>query len=104
MVHVVFELDLDDETVESLQELRWRRRDVLKEQLAKISQTLDDLEAQGVIRKDERTSYAPQVKQAIESKLATLEWRIKDAKTIYNDELELYFELMRSVSADKSQP
>ena len=68
--------------------------EALNKQLSEIDSTLDFLELQGALTKDERITYRYAVQFEISEKIKLVESRVKDNKTVYSDELELYLELL----------
>lgn len=96
MARIVFAVDLDHTTMESLQELRIRRRQVIVSQLEEMDETLRSLEAMGALTPDEKSAYEPTVRADLELKLSLLDERIADSSVFYEDELEFYLDLLRS--------
>lgn len=94
MASVVFDVNLDDELLENIGSLRALRLEALNKQLSEIDSTLDFLELQGALTKDERITYRYAVQFEISEKIKLVESRVKDNKTVYSDELELYLELL----------
>ena len=94
MASVVFDVNLDDELLENIGSLRALRLEAFNKQLSEIDSTLDFLELQGALTKDERITYRHAVQFEISEKIKLVESRVKDNKTVYSDELELYLELL----------
>ncbi|MFW7378120.1 MAG: hypothetical protein ACOH5I_04885 [Oligoflexus sp.] len=95
MAQVVFAVDLDEETIQNLQELRWRRRLVLLAQINEMEGTLQSLEQMGALTGEEKLAYEPQVRGELEAKLQQIESRLADSSVFYDDEIEFYLELIR---------
>ena len=94
MASVVFDVNLDDDLLENMGSFRALRLEALNKQLSEIDSTLDFLELQGALTKDERITYRYAVQFEISEKIKLVESRVKDNKTVYSDELELYLELL----------
>ncbi len=94
MASVVFDVNLDNELLENIGSLRALRLEALNKQLTEIDSTLDFLELQGALSKEERVTYRHAVQFEIAEKIKLVESRVRDNETVYSDELELYLELL----------
>ena len=94
MASVVFDVNLDNELLENIGSLRALRLEALNKQLTEIDSTLDFLELQGALSKEERVTYRYAVQYEIAEKIKMVESRVRDNETVYSDELELYLELL----------
>ncbi len=94
MASVVFDVNLDNELLENIGSLRALRLEALNRQLTEIDSTLDFLELQGALSKEERVTYRYAVQFEIAEKIKMVESRVRDNETVYSDELELYLELL----------
>ncbi len=97
MAVLVFECPLDDQTLESLRELREIRLEVLRQQALDIDATMNRLQTQGALSEDERPLYREAIIEDINAKVVVLEDRMQmGEETVYYDEIELYIDLLSS--------
>lgn len=96
MAQVVFGMEMDSTTVECLSELRLRKRGVILSQLEDIEPTLNQLIATGALREEEKSAYAPRLRDKLLKRLELLEHRMKDPDTFYEDELSYYLSLLEA--------
>ncbi|MBC7661684.1 MAG: hypothetical protein H7249_18460 [Chitinophagaceae bacterium] len=94
MATVVFECPLDDETLQTIRELRELRLEVARKQVADIDIVMDRLKVQGALLEDEKETYREAVLSDLSDQCLVLESRLKLTETVYFDELELYIEIM----------
>ncbi len=96
MASIVFECNLDDETMSALKELRSLRHQVLKKILDDINGTVKYLVATEAIPAHEQKSQTPQVQAEVKAKLEELEQRMQVPHIIFADEIEMYLDLLSS--------
>lgn len=99
MASVILDIDIDDDILGSIQELREMRRTVLSQQLRNIAETLEKLTDQGALLEDEKNAYEANIRTHLSQKLETLATRMKQPCVVYGDELEFYYELIKSGNA-----
>lgn len=100
MAHVVFDADLDSETLKTIQELRLMQRDAVKRQLDNLSETIESLVSLGAIQAAQKASYSTPVRIGLEERLQLIDGRIKSPDTVYSDELELYLDILSSADSE----
>lgn len=91
---VVFDCQLDPETLQSIQDLRKIRLEVASKQLQSVPKTIHEMISKGLLPEGDRQKYALELEKELQQKITMLKFRLNDRKTIFADEIELYLELM----------
>lgn len=94
MAEVVFECNLDETTLTSLNELRTLRLDVINRQIREIDKVVETLISHGVFQKEEREAYRVAVLNELQEKSEMIQVRLQEPKVIYSDEIELYLSVL----------
>lgn len=94
MAVVVFECPLDQETLESIRDLRVLRLQVLRRQVAEIDSVLHKLQVQGALAEGEQDAYRDVILEDLNAQCDKLEQRIDLHETVFADELELYIDIL----------
>lgn len=94
MASVVFDCDIDVNTVRAIMELRTIRKNVLLKQIEGISQTMKTLEDMGALDVQNRAHQQQAVLGELREKLLVIERRIEQPQLVHSDELELYLDLL----------
>jgi flagellar biosynthesis chaperone FliJ len=98
MASVIIDIDIDNDILGSIQELREMRRSVLAQQLRNIPETLEKLTAQGALLEAEKNEYEANIRTHLSEKLKMLATRMEKPSVVYGDELEFYYELIQNGS------
>lgn len=94
MAVVVFECPLDQETLESIRDLRVLRLQVLRRQVAEIDSVIHKLKVQGALAEDEQDDYRDVILDDLTAQCEKLESRLNMTETVFADELELYVDIL----------
>ncbi len=94
MAVVVFECPLDQETLESIRDLRVLCLQVLRRQVAEIDTVIHKLKVQGALAEHEQDDYRDVILEDLSAQCEKLEGRLAMNETVFADELELYVDIL----------
>jgi hypothetical protein len=94
MAVVVFECPIDELTLESIQELRVLRIEVLQKQILQIDKVIETLLEQGTLEENERSAYREVILADLQEKCHEIRARLSSPETVYSEELELYLDVL----------
>lgn len=94
MVSLVFSCDFSEEMVDTINELRKLRRYALTQQINDIGVTLQHLVFDGVIQLSDINAKKSEILGELSDRLAGVEERLKRPSVIFDDEIELYLNLL----------
>lgn len=95
---LIVDCDLDQPTMEAIQDLRKMRLEIAKQQLKDASSTVMELIKRGIIHASEREEYHAALNHTLTEKVAELEKRHFQSQAVFADEVELLLSLMEKTS------